>query len=124
MITRYKDHAANERTYLAWIRTGVTVMVLGFFIEKFELFLASISHLVNDKTVIIPQSPSARIISVILVALGLAVIALGTIHYIRTKAAICDKETALYFDLWLPIALSAGLFIFGGLLLLSLMHII
>lgn len=24
MIANYRDHAANERTYLAWVRTGIT----------------------------------------------------------------------------------------------------
>jgi putative membrane protein len=32
MLKRYRDHAANERTYLVWVRTGITVMVLGFIV--------------------------------------------------------------------------------------------
>ena len=40
MIKRYTDHSANERTYLAWVRTAITIMAFGFLIEKFELFLA------------------------------------------------------------------------------------
>ncbi len=38
----YKDYAANERNYLAWIRTAITVITLGFLMEKFELFLATL----------------------------------------------------------------------------------
>jgi putative membrane protein len=34
MIKHYTDHAANERTFLAWIRTGITITVFGFVIEK------------------------------------------------------------------------------------------
>ena len=30
MIPFYNDHAANERTFLAWIRTGLTIMAFGF----------------------------------------------------------------------------------------------
>jgi putative membrane protein len=26
MIRDYSDHAANERTFLAWLRTGITVI--------------------------------------------------------------------------------------------------
>jgi putative membrane protein len=26
MIKRYSDHAANERTFLAWVRTAIAVM--------------------------------------------------------------------------------------------------
>src|ERR1700732_3687524 len=39
MIGGYSDHAANERTFLAWVRTGIAVIVFGFVIEKFNLFL-------------------------------------------------------------------------------------
>lgn len=33
--SRTRDHLANERTYLAWLRTAVNVMVLGLAIAKF-----------------------------------------------------------------------------------------
>jgi hypothetical protein len=39
MIKSYSDHAANERTFLAWIRTGIAVIAFGFVVEKFNLFL-------------------------------------------------------------------------------------
>ena len=40
MIPGYSDHAANERTFLAWVRTGIAVIAFGFVIEKFNLFRA------------------------------------------------------------------------------------
>ena len=30
MIERYSDHAANERTFLAWVRTAIAIVALGF----------------------------------------------------------------------------------------------
>ena len=39
MIGGYSDHAANERTFLAWVRTGIAVIAFGFVIEKFNLFV-------------------------------------------------------------------------------------
>ena len=33
--SRARDHMANERTYLAWLRTAVNVMVLGLAIARF-----------------------------------------------------------------------------------------
>ena len=39
MIRDYANIAANERTFLAWVRTGVAVIALGFVIERFNLFL-------------------------------------------------------------------------------------
>jgi len=36
MIRGYSDHAANERTFLAWVRTGIAVIAFGFVVEKFK----------------------------------------------------------------------------------------
>jgi putative membrane protein len=36
MILGYSDHAANERTFLAWVRTGIAVIAFGFVIEKLQ----------------------------------------------------------------------------------------
>jgi putative membrane protein len=30
MIDRYSDQAANERTFLAWLRTGIAIVAFGF----------------------------------------------------------------------------------------------
>ena len=32
-----RDHLANERTLLAWIRTSITVIGLGFLIDRFAV---------------------------------------------------------------------------------------
>ena len=42
MIRGYSDHAANERTFLAWVRTAIAVMAFGFLVEKFDLFLEAL----------------------------------------------------------------------------------
>ncbi|OAT79550.1 hypothetical protein A6M21_15635 [Desulfotomaculum copahuensis] len=34
-----REHLANERTFLAWIRTAVTILAFGFVIEKFSVYL-------------------------------------------------------------------------------------
>jgi len=39
MIERHGDHAANERTFLAWVRTAIAIMAFGFLVQKFDLFL-------------------------------------------------------------------------------------
>jgi uncharacterized membrane protein YidH (DUF202 family) len=37
-----RDHMANERTFLAWIRTSIGIMAFGFVLEKFALFIKQI----------------------------------------------------------------------------------
>jgi len=39
MIKSYSDYAANERTFLAWVRTAIALMAFGFLLERFDLFL-------------------------------------------------------------------------------------
>ena len=36
-------HQANERTMLAWIRTGIALMAFGFAIARFGVFLRQIA---------------------------------------------------------------------------------
>jgi len=35
------DHLANERTFLAWIRTGLATIAFGFVVERFGPLLSS-----------------------------------------------------------------------------------
>jgi inner membrane protein YidH len=44
MIKRHSDHAANERTFLAWVRTGIAIIALGFVVEKFNLFVRTLAE--------------------------------------------------------------------------------
>lgn len=37
------DHFANERTYLAWLRTGIATVGLGFVVAKFGLVIREMS---------------------------------------------------------------------------------
>jgi hypothetical protein len=53
MIERYSDHAANERTFLAWVRTAIAIMAFGFLVQKFDLFLRIAAGSLNAR------SPSA-----------------------------------------------------------------
>lgn len=40
---RPSDHLANERTFLAWIRTSIAVLGLGFVVAKFAVWLRELT---------------------------------------------------------------------------------
>ncbi|MFZ6006727.1 MAG: YidH family protein, partial [Nitrospirota bacterium] len=44
-VRNRRVHMANERTFLAWIRTSIGIMAFGFVVEKFALFVKQISYL-------------------------------------------------------------------------------
>lgn len=45
------DYLASERTFLAWIRTSIAVIGLGFVVAKFSVWLRELAAGIN------PQSP-------------------------------------------------------------------
>ncbi len=49
-----REHLANERTLLAWIRTSIGIMAFGFVVVKFSLFVKQISLLLGKNSTI-PQ---------------------------------------------------------------------
>jgi len=41
---RASDYRAAERTFLAWIRTGLALMGFGFVVARFALFLQTLEN--------------------------------------------------------------------------------
>jgi putative membrane protein len=39
-----QEMLANERTFLSWLRTGISLMAFGFVVSKFDLFLQITAH--------------------------------------------------------------------------------
>jgi putative membrane protein len=96
MITRYTDHAANERTFLAWIRTGLAVAAFGFLLVKLNIFVdltsgASPSHAVADHAGAL-VAVVARCAGLAMVMTGLAIIGRSSAGFERTRRAIDRDE--------------------------------
>ena len=43
LSNRTRDHLANERTFLAWVRTALGLIGLGFVLARMGLFLAQLA---------------------------------------------------------------------------------
>ena len=95
MIKRYTDHSANERTYLAWIRTAVAIMAFGFLIEKFDLFVSYIGKAIGDEQHFQP-SLTAELVGVGLFLVGVIVILVSTTRFFIYKKAIESDESIPY----------------------------
>ena len=63
------DHLANERTFLAWIRTSIAIMGFGFVVVKFSLFIRQVSAALNEKIIFQGKSYSP-VIGISLVIIG------------------------------------------------------
>jgi len=117
VIKNFSDHAANERTYLAWIRTGVTVMAFGFLVEKFDIFLSYIAEALR-KTAPIHSGPySAQILGIGLVLLGICMMITATIRFAWTGRAI-DESHIRDRASPLPYVIMVGALVLMGIMLL------
>jgi putative membrane protein len=95
MIKRYTDHSANERTYLAWIRTSVAIMAFGFLIEKFDLFVSYIGKAIGDE-VNFQSSISAEIVGLGLFLVGVLIVITSTVRFFTYKKSIESDEQIPY----------------------------
>ncbi|WP_291910293.1 DUF202 domain-containing protein [Chitinophaga sp. CB10] len=78
------DHLANERTFLAWIRTAVGLMAFGFVVVKFSLFVKQIG-LALGRDVALPSHGYSGIAGIILVAVGMLTAILAYKRYQDVK---------------------------------------
>jgi inner membrane protein YidH len=122
MIPSYSDHAANERTFLAWIRTGLTIMALGFVIERLDLFLATLAPAVRDGALSAAPHVEIHILSIALVGLGILVIAAAAWRFVTTNRAIDAQEVWPFRNTVLPIGMACLVLLAGIAVLVHLLR--
>ncbi|MBF0557666.1 MAG: DUF202 domain-containing protein [Nitrospirae bacterium] len=85
-------HMANERTFLAWIRTSIGIMAFGFVVEKFALFVRQFS-LAFGKEVVAPSPGYSSIFGAVLVGFGAL---MGVLAFFRFKKMEKQIDTDTY----------------------------
>ena len=88
MIKRYSDHAANERTFLAWVRTAIAVMAFGFLIERFDLFLKFAVPQTAQQQVAPHGQAFANAAGLAFIAIGVAMIVISGVRFVKTAKDI------------------------------------
>jgi len=116
MIRDYSDHAANERTFLAWVRTGIAAIAFGFVIEKFNLFLMTIaSGAVGDaahRALFERLSGSfGHYEGLTFMFGGVAVVLLATVRFVRTTRLLDDPEMHAASNVRTELFLAAALMV-------------
>jgi putative membrane protein len=84
-------HLASERTLLAWIRTGISLMGFGFAIARFGVFLRQLSEAEHTQIRAVDALGSAWA-GTALVALGMLASGSATVRYGLVRRAIRRGE--------------------------------
>src|SRR5690348_9916313 len=83
MIRGYSDHAANERTFLAWVRTAIAGMAFGFLVEKFDLFLEIAAPSLSGRQLSVPGQMFANFVGLSLIVVGTGMVAVAAIRFLQ-----------------------------------------
>lgn len=87
--SRIRDHLANERTYLAWMRTAIALMGFGVLIARFRLL----------QPPNLPTSGNGWKLGLMFSLVGLMTVLLSTKHYFGVRSDI-DEDTYEPTDRW------------------------
>jgi len=112
------DHLANERTFLAWIRTSIGIMGFGFVVVKFSLFVKQISILIGNKQDI-HTGGNSHAIGIALVSLGALITLFSYLRYRNVKIRL--EQGDYYNSTFLIKALTALIFIISIMLITYLL---
>ncbi len=122
-VSDRRVHMANERTFLAWIRTSIGIMAFGFVVEKFALFLKKLSYFFGKP--IIPESATSpmgysSIFGIGLVAMGAIMGVLAFIRYKKVEREI--NEDTYQPSTILDIMVALGILAIGIFLVFYMIH--
>lgn len=72
-----REHLANERTFLSWVRTAIAILALGFLIEKFSLY----THWLMGMTGHPVRPRGSEVLAIVFIVLGGLLLVLAAVRF-------------------------------------------
>ena len=115
------DYLAAERTFLAWLRTGLALMGFGFVVARFGLFLQQI-QLVER----LPAQHTSGLslwFGTALIVAGILVTVLSCVRHVRMVRDFDNNRTSSVRSVRLIVAASVFMAIVGIVMAVSLLSL-
>ena len=103
--TEIREHLANERTLLSWVRTGVSLISLGLVVER-------AGALAKAADLQVGSTSGSEFFGLALAVLGALTLILGTVQFIRNRRSIAASDFESSVAIYLVIV--AGSLAFAG----------
>src|SRR4051812_38027312 len=115
---RIRDHLANERTFLAWIRTALGLIGLGFVLARMGLFLGQLATASGERLRHrLPAGPEFMVTGIVFLILGTALCGWTAWLYHRVRRAIDDDE---YGPAARAVSALTAAIVIGGLVIIAM----
>jgi putative membrane protein len=117
---RARDHLANERTFLAWLRTGVAVIVFGFALGRFAV---AIRELAGPLGHAVPSPGLSVWFGTVAIAGGVLLTLAGLLRYRQTRRQLDSEQfepAGAVVDLIAALTALFGVLLAGSLLYVGL----
>jgi putative membrane protein len=82
--TEIREHLANERTLLSWVRTGVSLISIGLVVERAGALV--------DASMRVGSTSASELFGLALALLGALTLVLGTIQFLNNRRRISTGE--------------------------------
>lgn len=112
-INRQREHQANERTFLAWLRTSIALIGFGLALARFGLFLHELQTNVAGQNSPISSLISSETLGLSLIIVGIIIIILAVWRYNKVFRQI--EQGSYEATRWM-VWLTAGIVIILGIL--------
>ena len=122
MIRNFSDHAANERTFLSWVRTSIAVIAFGFLVERFDLFLAFAEPEALRNKIAVSRGEFGHVAGLVLILLGMAMVAVAGVRFARNAHEIDQEDVFPGTGSRIDLALAALIVLLAAGLLFYLDH--
>lgn len=110
-----RDHLANERTLLAWLRTALAFMAFGLATAKLGMLLGLYAEEYPHLAASLPSPPVSRFVGAALIAAGAVLAVLGarrTRHWSTEVAGSPPRSGALSIALGITLVTGIGLMLY------------
>ncbi len=82
--TEIREHLANERTLLSWVRTGISLISIGLVVERAGALV--------DASMRVGSTSASELFGLALALLGALTLIIGTIQFLRNRRRISTGE--------------------------------